>query len=79
MLKLIKGTINRLEMKLTYVANAFDYYMQLLKELTKDKTNYFTQLKHQYSKVLIKNLPLPLIEHFSIMELKIRMNMIWYH
>ena len=41
-------------MKLIHVANAFDCYIQLLKELTKDKTNYFTQLKHQRSKLLIK-------------------------
>ena len=44
--KLIKGIINRLEMKLTCIANDFGYYMQLSKELTKDKNDHFTQLKH---------------------------------
>ena len=41
-------------MKLTRVANAFDCCKQLSKELTKDKTDYFTQLKHQRSELLMK-------------------------
>ena len=54
--KLIRGTISQLELKLTRIANAFDSYTQLSKELTQDKTDYFTQLKEQRSEKILKKL-----------------------